>query len=115
MRQQQVMRDLQRRFEIAFAGRVQAPVVAQNRRHPRLVVRDPVVYAIAQPAHDNVGVFHKGFNCIAVDPAALVLQRLREIPVIQRHKRRDIGFQQPIHQAIVEIKAALVGLAATFG
>src|SRR2546429_75438 len=52
-------------------------------RAPRLVQRHPERDAIPQRAVDRSGVFRKCLCGIPPCPAPLILQRLRQIPVIQ--------------------------------
>src|SRR4029453_17385315 len=49
---------------------------------------------------------------VAVRPAAGVLERLGQVPVIESRERPDPGREQRIDEAAVVVEAALVGLAA---
>src|SRR5690606_14593988 len=48
-------------------------------------------------------------------PAADVLQRLRQVPVVERHVRRDAGGEQGIHEPVVEVQAFGVHRAGAVG
>ena len=68
--------------------------------------RDPV----AQLRADIAGVVGKGFRRFGRLPAAdAVLQRLRQIPVIERRVRLDAVGEQLVDQAVVEREPLGVG------
>jgi hypothetical protein len=46
-------------------------------------------------------------------PAARVLYRLRQVPMIERSIRLDLVFEQAIHNAVVKIEASLIDLSAS--
>ncbi len=48
-------------------------------------------------------------------PAAAILERLRQVPVVETRPRLDAGFEQRIDQPIVEVETAHVDRAAAFG
>ena len=56
----------------------------------RLVMRDPVSHAVAEPRGGKVCEIGEGLGGVAVGPAALVLQRLRQIPVVERDVWCDV-------------------------
>ena len=87
------------------AGRVLADLVAEEADAPGLVVRHPVLHAVAQVTGDHVGVFGEGLGRGTGRPAALVLERLRQVPVIERGEGLDARLQQGVDQAAVEIQA----------
>ena len=68
---------------------VHAQPVAEPRDHPRLVLRDPVAHAIAEPGGDDLGVLRERLDRVARRPAAAVLERLRQVPVVERDVRLD--------------------------
>ena len=105
VRQQQMMRGGERGRPVAAAGRVQPFGVAEHARAPGLVVRDPAAHAIAEQVGDDVDVLDEGVDGRAHGPAAVVLERLRQIPVVERHERLDAGFEQPVDEAVVEVEA----------
>ena len=71
------------------ARRVLTPRVPDPGVDPRLVVRRPVADAVAEPAHDRLGVLDEGLRGRAHRPAARVLERLRRVPVEERRERLD--------------------------
>ena len=66
---------------------------------------------VAEPLGDQAGIVRKSLGSVARLPAALVLKRLRQVPVIERGKGLDPGLEQFIYQATVEVHALRVGLA----
>jgi hypothetical protein len=68
--------------------------------------------AAAQFAAHQVGVVGEAIGRLAVQPAALVLQVLGQIPVIERDEGLDAALAQAIDQALVEVDALGVGLAS---
>ena len=62
---------------------------------------------IVHPARDAVAVgvearrreLGEALDGVAVAPAALVLQRLRQVPVVERHDRLDAALEQCVDQA----------------
>src|SRR5204863_3912968 len=81
-----------------------AGAVAEPRVHPRLVVRRPVLDAIAEPADDSLHVLAERVDRRANVPAPLVLERLREIPVEERRERLDAVREQLVDEAVVEVE-----------
>jgi len=64
-----------------------------------------------QSEHDHPGarcklhVIGKARGCIAIGPASSIFQNLWQVPVVERNKRADFGFQQGIDEATVIIDA----------
>ena len=52
---------------------------------------------------------------VARSPTAAVFQRLREIPVVQRERGRDVAVAKPGHEAAVEVEPGLVDRPRPFG
>ena len=105
----------QRRDRVLHAGRVAADGVADEGRHPRLVERRPVLDAVVQPVVDRRGVLGEALGRVALGPAAAVLQRLREVPVVERDPRADALGEQRLDQPHVEVQALLVERPAAVG
>ena len=61
------------------------------------------------------GVVREARGRIRLRPAAGILQRLRQIPVIERGQRPDAGFQHRIREPLVVVQTAGVGRAAAGG
>src|SRR5205807_1104154 len=60
-------------------------------------------------------VLREPLDDVAFGPAASVLQRLGEIPVVERRERHDAALAQPLRQTTVEVDPLLVDGAATVG
>ncbi len=93
--------------------RMDAIVVAQLHEGVELVRREDVLHAVRQPLGHVARVGRERFRGLARLPAAdAVLQRLRQVPVIQRREGLDAVRQQLVHEPVVEIEALRVGLPA---
>ena len=110
--EQQVVGDREGVEHHRAARRVLAERVAVERRHVGLVDRYPVLDAVGVPRADQGGVLGEGLDGVAVEPAAVVLEGLREVPVVERHHRRHARVEQAVDEAVVEVEALLVGHAA---
>ena len=100
--------------EVREAGRVAPGLVADERRDPRLVQGHPLRDAVAQRAEHGRRVIGEALGGLAGGPAAEPrLERLRQVPVVQRHDRRDVALEQLVDQPCVEVEAALVERPAT--
>ena len=60
-------------------------------------------------------VHGKGPGGVGVQPAALILQCLGQVPVVERHIRLDARRQQRVHKPVVPGKARRVHLAGAGG
>src|SRR5262245_7836988 len=76
----------------------------------KLVDREEMADAVAQLLGHVAGVVRERIDGVAVLPSTLVLQRLRQLPVIQRGERRDPGSDQLVDQAVVEVETLRVWL-----
>ena len=65
------------------AGRMAAGAVAEQRVDVGLVEHRPMLDAIAQTPRHDARVVGELFGDVAIRPAALILQRLRQIPMIE--------------------------------
>ena len=114
VREEHVVRGRERVVRVRASRRVLARPVPEPRGDPRLVVRDPVGDAVAEPLRDCFGVPDERFRGRARGPAALVLERLRQIPVVQGRERRHPLLEQLVDEPVVEVEPRLVHLAAPF-
>ena len=92
--------------------------VAQVRRAPRFVERGVGVHTVAEALGHNAGILRHAERGLTVQPAIpvrILIQILRQIPVVQRHNRVDAVFEQLVDNALVEIEALLVRLAVRGG
>src|SRR5260370_30440078 len=75
-----------------------------------LVDGEEVGDAVAELRRHMAGIICKCLGGVARLPAASVLQRLRQIPVIERRKRFYAGFEQRIDEPAGEVETLCVGL-----
>ena len=68
---------------------------------------------VAEAVQHELHVVAEVGHGVAVHPAAGVLQRLREVPVVQGGHGLDAPGAQPVHQAPVVVEALLVDRAGT--
>ncbi len=98
------------------ARRHPAQRVAEQARDVRLVDRDPLLDPVAEPHAAERGVLPEPLGGLAVQPAALVvLERLRQVPVVERGHRLDAGGEQLVEQPVVVGEALGVDAAAAGG
>ena len=110
--QQQVVGGREAVEEQRLAGGVGAHAVAEDRGDVGLVDRDPVLDAVGEPlAHDG-GVLGEPVDGVAVEPAAVVLERLRQVPVVERDHRLLAVLEEGVDEAVVERQPLLVGRPA---
>ena len=97
------------------SGRVLADPVAEPRDDPGLVLRHPEPDPVAEPGGDDLDVLAERLDRAALDPASLVLEAGGEVPVVERHDRRDVIAEQLVDDAVVEVEARRVHAAAALG
>ena len=115
VRQQHVVGRPEGARPVGCTGSLRPERVAEEGGHPRLVVRRPVLDQISETVEDELGVLGEAVDRVACCPAAVVLECLRQIPVIERHERRDPALTQTLDQASVEVEPALVGRSTAVG
>ncbi len=103
-------RPMQRRI-VAQAGRVLPAAVAEQREHRRLVERRKPFDAVAVSLRDNRGIVREPSGAVARGPAAKIVERLRQVPMIETQPGLDARREQRIDQAIIECEALFVRLA----
>ena len=87
VRAQEVMRDARGLGEARMPGRQHAAHIPAVRHDPWLVEGHPQVHAIVEGAHDDIGVVGEPGGTIGVQPSAVILERGRQIPVVERDDR----------------------------
>ena len=108
VREQQVLRHGGGFGPVAPARCVPAFDVTLIDDHPRLVDRRPQRHAIAQRAVHQLGILGEPIGGLRIGPAAAILQRLRQVPMVERHHRLDAMFQQRVDQPAVEVEPGLI-------
>ena len=93
-------------IEEAFAGGgMRAVSIAELGEDERFVEDAPMVDTIAQSADNHVDVVGKTSGEIAIGPAAVVFKGLGKVPVIERAKGADFGFEKRVGKTLVVIEA----------
>ena len=87
---------------------VPTAAVAEEGRAPRLVEGDEVLDPVAEGVGDVPGILRKPVCRVARRPAARVLERLREVPVVEGRPRRDATVEERVDQPAVEVHPGLV-------
>src|ERR687898_50321 len=99
---------------VFVARGVDAEAVTHPGRDPGLVQGDPEPNIIREGLVHDAGVLCEAFARIPVGPAAQVLQRLWQIPVVEREHRLYGTLTQAVDEPAVEVEAFLVGRTAPF-
>lgn len=115
VRHEQVVRGAEGVGGAGPAGGVHARRVPEVRGHPWLVDRRPGVDAVGEAVVHDAGVVREAQRGVAGRPAAAVLQRLRQVPVVEGGVRRDPGLEHLVDQPVVEADAARVDRAGAVG
>jgi hypothetical protein len=115
VREELVVRGGQGAEQQGLAGRVDAQPVPEVGGDDGLVERDPELHPVAERGGGEVGVLREAVRRVPVPPAARVLQRLRQVPVVQRGHRVDAAPEQLVHQPVVERDAGRVRRTAAGG
>ena len=105
VRTQQVVRDDGRLLGARVPGRehaVQVPAVGDD---PGLVQRRPEPHAFVQRAEHDAGVVGEPAGDVGVEPAAALVQRGGQVPVVQRGARLDAVLAQGVDESAVEVEA----------
>ena len=103
-----VMNGAQEHAAVDDARRLAAEAEAEQREHARLVEGRKALHPVAVAVRDHAGVVGEPLRAIAVSPAAVVLQRLRQVPVIEAKPRLDARGDDCIDQPVVERKPGFV-------
>src|SRR5215217_4049782 len=111
----EVVRGGERHGAVFVARGVDAEAVTHPGRDPGLVQGDPEPHALREGLVDDAGVLCEALARVPVGPATCILQRLRQVPVIQRQHRLDGAPSQAVDEPAVEVEAVLVGWTAPFG
>src|SRR5215211_2253882 len=112
--EQEVVCGGERHGAIFVARGVDAEAVTHPGRYPGLVQGDPEPHALREGLVDDAGVLCEALARVPVGPATCILQRLRQVPVVQRQHRLDGASSQAVDEPAVEVEAVLVGWTAPF-
>src|SRR3981189_3796047 len=86
------------------------PAMAYIHEGEELVDREEALDPVAELPRHAAGIVRKRLGGIAGLPSALVLQRLRQVPVVECRKRFDAGFEQRIDEAAGEVEGPCIWL-----
>src|SRR5260370_31083720 len=86
------------------------PTMPDIHEREELVDREETLDPVAELPRNIAGIIGKRFGGVAGLPSALVLERLRQVPAVERRKRFDAGPEPRIHPAAAEIHAPPVRL-----
>mmetsp|Transcript_10759 Transcript_10759/g.34423 ORF Transcript_10759/g.34423 Transcript_10759/m.34423 type:complete len:593 (-) Transcript_10759:115-1893(-) len=93
----------------ASAGSVDAVAVALADEGERLVEGEPALGEAAEGGEGHVGEGLEVADDRLVAPAAvLVLERLRDVPVVERHERLDARLVEEVENRVVEVEPGRV-------
>ena len=114
MRAHQMMRG-NRGFKGASMPRGQYPLqIPAIGDHPRFIKCRPFFDPIIHPPVQGIPIVCEPMRHVWIQPPAKVVQRCRQIPVIER-RSGSIRFQKTIDQFFVEIEAFLIQASFAFG
>ena len=96
------------RSVIAETRRMLAAAVAEQREHRRLVEGRKPFDPVAVPLACDSGIVREPCGAVARRPAAEIVERLRQVPMIKTEPRLDARREQCIDQAVIECEAFFV-------
>ena len=96
---------------VAATRGVHADGIAEQRGAERLVEGGPVLDAVTERRVGGLGVVGEPQGGVAVRPAALLLECLREVPVVEGEPGQDAGVEELVDEAAVEVEAGGVDVA----
>ena len=108
MGHEEVMGRGDRGSRVAPPGSVRADAVAMVRGDPRFIDGRDAPDPVAEPLRHDRGVIGERQGGGTGRPAARILERLREVPVVQGDDRLDAPLQEAVDEARVEVEAGLV-------
>src|SRR5918994_2703001 len=89
--------------------------VSEERGDPGLVDGEPVLHSGAERGRDRLGVVAEPTRGVAIGPAAAILERLRQVPVVKSGVGRYPGRMQLVDEAAVVVETLRVGTTAPGG
>ena len=110
MAEQEVMDGLHRSNAEGLAGCMHSGGVSEKCRAPGLIERDPVGDQVPKRLLGSGGVIAEALGRVPVEPAAGILQGLRQIPVIERRVRRYAVLQTGLSKSAIKLHAGRVEL-----
>ncbi|MNJ46719.1 hypothetical protein D3C77_418570 [compost metagenome] len=105
------MPGLNGRLPVHNARCMPAEQMAVNRGAPWLIERHPMLDQAVELTEHRFGEHDEGVDRLPVLPAAVVLKRLRQLPVVQCAERLDSVLEQLVHQQFVMLDSFPVHFA----
>ena len=75
---------------------------------------DPVIYLTERRGH-QIRTAAERLDCFPVGPSSVTLERLRQIPVVERRPWFDAAIYQASHEPLLELDTSAVDVADAFG
>jgi hypothetical protein len=113
MREIHMVSRLQETPPVGNARCIPAHAVAEQRAHIGFVESGKMPDPVSVAARDQGGIVGEPKRDIAVLPSAKIVQRLRQVPMIEAQPGLYAVAEQFVDQTIVEVEAQAVGLAAS--
>ena len=114
VRAQQVVRCDRCLEAVLVTGCERAVQVAAVGHDPRLVQGRPELHPVVEAADHHARVVGEPIGDVRIEPAAAVVERRRQVPVVERCHRLDAVGEQRVDEAFVKVEAGLVHRAAPF-
>jgi hypothetical protein len=115
MGEKEVMAHGERSLPVCDPGCEHPVPVPEHRRHPGLVLCYPVGGALTEGAGHETCVAGKRIHGMPGGPSSLVLQRLGQIPVIQRDERGDPPGVETGDETAIEVEPGLIDPPVAIG
>jgi hypothetical protein len=106
--EEEMMVRRRRLANVVESGRVAAGAVAEPRRAPRFVERDPSFDVIAKGTRDDIDVLRETFGGVAHAPSTSVLKGLGKVPVVEGDRRLDVALEESFDEATIEVESSLI-------
>jgi hypothetical protein len=92
------------------------PLIAPFDERRELVDREVVLHAVAEVPGYVARIFGERLRRLLRLPAPVfVVERLRQVPVVQRHERFDAGGEELVDEPLVEVETLRVRLPSAVG
>src|SRR5215217_6398586 len=109
------MRGGERLRDVLVARGVEADAVAQPGRDPGFVQRDPERDRVRERLVDYASVLGEPLARLPYGPPATVLERLRQVPVVEGEHRLYGALPKSVYEPTVVVQSLLVRRATTVG
>ena len=97
------------------SGREHARCMPQFHERRALIEREEVPRPVAEFFGNIAGIVRECLGGVARFPSAAILQRLRQVPVIERRERCNAVRDEVVQEPVVEVEALRIWRAGTLG